>query len=290
MRPVRKAVILAAGMGSRMLPATKAVPKEMLPIVDKPLLQYAVEEAAAASIEEICFVIAEGKEAVREHFGTGGRVAGLLRAKGDEASYRLVERAGELARFSYVMQDVPLGPAHALNCARAFFAGEPVALFFADDLILGPTPCIGELVEAYQATGGSVIGVEEVTSDQVPSYGIVDPAGDGNPMPLRGLVEKPKVEDAPSNLGIVGRYVLSPSAAEHIDRSRPSAAGKEHYVTDVLVSQLAAGEPVSALRFKGVRYDTGRPLGYLVANVAAAFEREALRQPLTDRLRAFLGG
>ncbi len=292
MPPVRKAVILAAGMGTRMLPATKAVPKEMLPIVDKPLLQYAVEEAAAAGIEQVIFVIAEGKEAVREHFGAGGRVAALLRAKGDAAGLALVEGPAQLVRFAYVYQDAPLGQAHAVNCARDLIAGEPFALFFADDLILGPEPCIGELIAAHQATGGSVVGVEEVPAEQIPQYGIVEPATgeSGNPLRLSGLVEKPRLEDAPSNLGVVGRYVLSATTLDHIERSRPAIAGTEHYITDVLLSQLAAGEPVSAMRFKGVRYDTGRPLGYLVANIAAAFEREALRQPLAERLRAFLGG
>ena len=284
---VSKALILAAGLGTRMLPATKAVPKEMLPVVDKPLIQYAVEEAVAGGIEEIIFVIAEGKEAIRDHFGTGTRADAYARASGDPALAARVSGPAALARFAYVIQSEAKGIAHAVACAREFVEGEPFVLMFPDDLILGARSCVAQLVEAYQATGGSVIAVQDVPREEIPQYGIVDPVGAGNPVRLRGVVEKPAIADAPSSLGIVGRYVLSETIFRHIDAIPPGKNG-ELQITDAIASQIAAGEPVSGLAYEGTRYDTGRPLGYLVANVAAALGRADIGPALRLRLRGVL--
>lgn len=285
---VRKAVILAAGLGTRMLPATKAVPKELLPVVDRPTIQYAVEECAEAGIEDVVFVVADGKEAIAEHFGSRTRADAYVMSRGDAALRAAVQGPARLARFHYVRQDEPRGIAHAVACAREIVEGEPFALIFPDDVIVGGRSCVGQLAEAYASTGGTVLAVQPVPREDVPQYGIVDPAGGGNPMPLKGVVEKPAVEDAPSALGIVGRYVLSESIFRHIDRTPPGKNG-ELQITDAIASQIAAGETVSGYQYEGVRYDTGRPLGYLVANVGVALGRDDLREPLAARLRAMLG-
>lgn len=278
---VRKAVVLAAGLGTRMLPATKAIPKEMLPVVDKPLIQYAVEEAAAAGIEDVIFVVAEGKEAIADHFGHTTRTEAVLKEQRDRELLEIVQRPSHLARFEYVLQDSPKGIAHAIACAREYVEGEAFALIFPDDLIIGERPCIGQMIEAY--AGGSMIAVQEVSPDDIPQYGIVDPAAPGNPAPLQGVVEKPRPEDAPSRLGIVGRYILGPTIFEHIDATPPGKNG-ELQITDALARQIAAGELVTAFSYEGVRHDTGRPLGYLAANVAVALQSETLGPALRRRL------
>ncbi len=278
---VRKAVVLAAGLGTRMLPATKAIPKEMLPIVDKPLIQYAVEEAVAAGIEHVIFVIAPGKEAITEHFRAGTRTELAVARGGDSALLQAVRRPAELARFDFVLQEEPRGIAHAVACARSYVEGEPFALMFPDDLILSTEPCLGQMMRAYRR--GSVIAVHDVEREEIPQYGIVDPSEDGNPARLRGIVEKPSAEDAPSRLGVVGRYILGPTIFEHIDRIVPGKNG-ELQITDAFARQIACGEEVYAFRYEGVRYDTGRPLGYLVASVAAALERDGLGDALRARL------
>jgi len=286
MQSVSTAVILAAGLGTRMLPATKAIPKEMLPIVDRPLVQYCVDEALAAGITEVVFVVAEGKGAIREHFEAGARVERALRASGNAQAGDALGAIGAGASFRYVNQPEQLGIAHAVNCAREYLEGRPFALMFPDDLLLGPS-CVAELVEAHSRAGGSLIAVEPVADADVPQYGIVDPVDEANPARLRRVVEKPMLADAPSRLGIVGRYILSETIFDHIDRIPPGANG-ELQITDALASQIAAGEPVSSFQFSGVRYDTGRPLGYLTASVAAALLRPELANDLRERLDPLL--
>lgn len=287
MAKVTKALILAAGLGTRMLPATKAVPKEMLPIVDRPLIQYAVEDAVAAGIDHVIFVIAEGKEAIRDYFGTGTRADLYAKESGDAALVELVQGPATMARYDFVLQDEPRGIAHAVNCAREFVEGEPFALIFPDDLILSQRSCVAQIVDAYDACGGSVIAVHEVPREDIPQYGIVDPVDNANPARLRRVVEKPRIEDAPSTLGIVGRYILSPTIFTHIDRTPPGKNG-EMQITDALASQIAAGEPVCGYRYDGTRYDTGRPAGYLAAQVAAALERPELAAGIRARLAKLL--
>lgn len=287
MPAVSTALILAAGLGTRMLPATKAVPKEMLPIVDRPLIQYAVEEAVAAGIDHVVFVVAEGKEAIREHFGSATRADAYVAAHDGPSLRELVRAPAGLARYDWVMQDQPRGIAHAVACARPQLEGRPFALIFPDDLVLGERSCVAQLAGAYEQCGGSVIAVHEVPREEIPQYGIVAPAGGGNPFPLAGVVEKPRAEEAPSSLGIVGRYILSPTIFAHIERIPPGKNG-ELQITDALASQVAAGEPVCGFRYEGRRYDTGRPQGYLLAQVAAALEREDLGPGLRARLQALL--
>jgi UTP--glucose-1-phosphate uridylyltransferase len=283
---VSKAVILAAGLGTRMLPATKAVPKEMLTVVDRPLIQYAVEECVAAGITDIVFVIADGKEAIREHFGSGGRTEAVVRASGNTALAGALAAHATMASFSWVRQDRPLGIAHAVSCAREQVEGEPFALLFPDDLLLGVRSVVGQLVGAYE--DGSMIAVHEVEERDIPQYGIVDPVDGRNPAQLRGIVEKPAIADAPSRLGVVGRYILGTTIFEHINRLEPGKNG-ELQLTDALASQIAAGERVSSFRYEGTRYDTGRPLGLILANVGAALERPDLHDDLVSRLRTMLG-
>lgn len=288
MPTVRKALILAAGLGTRMLPATKAVAKEMLPIVDKPLIQYAVEEAVAAGIADITFVIAVGKEGIRAHFSDTTRADAYGRASGDTLLEARISGPAHLATFHWAFQDEPRGIAHAVTCARERLEGEPFALIFPDDLILGARSCVGQLVEAHGRVGGTVIAVQPVPRADIPQYGIIDPAGSGNPMPLRGVVEKPAIEAAPSSFGIVGRYILSETIFAHIDRTPPGKNG-ELQITDAIASQIAAGEPVSGFQYEGRRYDTGRPLGYLVANLAAGMARDDIRPGLIQALAAIQG-
>jgi UTP--glucose-1-phosphate uridylyltransferase len=287
MEPIQTAVILAAGLGTRMLPATKAIPKEMLPVVDKPLIQYAVEEAVAAGIEHVVMVIAEGKEAIREHFAAEGRAVDRARSKGRPEVTAAVEAPAKLARISYVTQEAPRGVADAVACARPLVAGAPFALMFPDDLILGDTPCIGQLIDVHRQRPGTVIAVEHVPDSEISNYGVVDPGSDANPARVRALVEKPSAREAPSNLGIVGRYILAPSIFEHIARMEPGAGG-ELQITDAIARQVAAGEAVHAFAYDGDRYDTGRPAGYVAANVAAALRRTDLRNDLLGRIRPLI--
>jgi UTP--glucose-1-phosphate uridylyltransferase len=286
---VDTAVILAAGLGTRLLPATKAVPKEMLPVVDKPLIQYAVEEAVAAGITRVVFVVAEGKHAIREHFAAGSRAEDALREKHDAALIESVAAPAAMATFEYVVQPRPLGIADAVRCARPFVGRGPFALIFPDDLIVADRPCIGQMIEAHGACGGTVLAVQAVPPEEVSQYGIVDPVGTGNPVRLRAVVEKPAPGDAPSNLAIVGRYVLSPTIFEHIERLVPGKNG-ELQITDAIASQIAAGEPVCAYQYEGARYDTGRPAGLLLAALAVALGRDDIRPQLLDRLPAILDG
>ncbi len=288
MASVRRAVILAAGLGTRMLPATKSVPKEMLPVVDRPIIQYAVEEAVAAGIEEIVIVLAPDRVAIREHFGGGSRIETIARERGDIALAERVLAPERLATFTFVEQREPLGTGHAVQRAQPYLAGEPFALLFPDDIILGATPCTAQLVAAYEGCGAAtVIAVQQVTPEQIPQYGIVDPDGPGNPARLRGIVEKPSPSEAPSDLGVVGRYVLGPSIFDQLETLEPGAGG-ELQLTDAIAGQIAAGEPVCACRFEGQRYDAGRPAGAIAAAVAAAIDREEIRADLLAHLTALM--
>ena len=285
---MRRAVILAAGLGTRMLPATKSVAKEMLPIVDRPIIQYAVEEAAAAGIEEIVMVLAPDRGAIREHFGGGSRTEAIARARGNAALIERVVAPERLATFTFVEQREPLGTGHAVQQAQPHLGGEAFALLFPDDIILGAAPCTARLVAAYEGCGAAaVLAVQQVAAEQIRQYGIVDPEGPGNPARLRGIVEKPAADEAPSDLGVVGRYVLGPSIFDHIAKLEPGAGG-ELQLTDAIAGQIAAGEPVYASRFEGRRYDAGRPAGAIAAAVAAAFDREEIRADLLAHLTTLM--
>jgi UTP--glucose-1-phosphate uridylyltransferase len=268
-----------------MLPATKAVPKEMLPIVDTPTIQYAVEECVQAGIDQIVMVIARGKESIRDHFTTGTRADVHAAARGDADLVARVTGPARWATYHYVYQDQPKGQADAVARAREYLEGEPFALLFPDDIILAERSCVAQMVDAFEACQRSVIALMEVPMADVPQYGVVAPAGSGNPFPLKGIVEKPLLSDAPSNLAIVGRYILSDTIFCHIDRLQPGTGG-EYWIADALLSQVTAGEGVFGFRYDGERYDTGRPLGYLEANLAVAMGRPELRDALIARAEA----
>ncbi len=273
---IRKAVFPVAGLGTRMLPATKAIPKEMLPVVDKPIIQYAFEEARAAGIEHFIFVTGRGKSVIEDHFDCAYELDDALVRKGKRAELESVSAwvpaPGEL---SYTRQQEPLGLGHAVWCARDLVGNEPFAVLLVDDLMLGDVPCLAQMVEAQAETGGSIIAVEEVAAEHTNRYGVLDPgADDGRLVEVRGLVEKPHPAEAPSRLAIVGRYILLPEVFEHLGLQHKGAGG-EIQLTDAMARMIGGG-PFHGLRFAGRRFDCGARLGYLEAIIACALEREDL--------------
>ena len=282
---VRKAVVLAAGYGTRLLPATKAQPKEALPLVDKPIIQYTVEEAAASGLDEVIIVTSSGKRAVEDHFDRSLELEQALLAKGDHKRLEEIRRITDLAHIVYVRQKEQRGIGDAVLTVRKVVGDEPFVLFFPDDVIVADVPVARQLLNVFEAHGGSVLAVEEVPREDVESYGIVDgePVGEGV-YRVRGLVEKPKPEEAPSNLGIVGRYVLTPEIFDVLARTPPGKAG-EIQITDGL-ALLLRQQPMFAYQFQGRRYDTGRPVGLIKASVELAL----LRPDIGPELRRYLRG
>ena len=281
--PVRKAVVLAAGYGTRLLPATKAQPKESLPLVDKPIIQYTVEEAAASGITEVVIVTAASKRAVEDHFDRSFELESTLREKGDLARLAEIQRISDLADIVYVRQKEQRGVGHAVLQARNVIGDEPFVLMFPDDVLAADPPVPAQMIDVFDRHGGSVIAVQEVPDSEVESYGIVggSEVADGV---VRAdlLIEKPKLEEAPSRLGIVGRYVLTPEIFDVLAETAPGK-GHEIQLTDGLAT-LMKTQPVFAYRFEGQRYDTGRPLGMLTA----AIELGLRRADIGPGLRAFL--
>jgi UTP--glucose-1-phosphate uridylyltransferase len=264
---IRKAVFPVAGLGTRMLPATKAIPKEMLPVVDKPIIQYAFEEARAAGIEHFVFVTGRGKSVIEDHFDRAYELDETLKKKGKDAELEAVSswvpQPGEL---SYTRQQEPLGLGHAVWCAREMIGNEPFAVVLVDDLVVSDVPCLRQMVDAHAETGGNVVAVEEVPAEQTDRYGVLDPVSyDGRLVAIKGLVEKPAPADAPSRLAIIGRYVLLPEVFEHLALQQTGAGG-EIQLTDA-ISALLKHEKVFALRLPGRRFDCGSKLGYLQAMV-----------------------
>jgi UTP--glucose-1-phosphate uridylyltransferase len=281
---VRKAVILAAGHGTRLLPATKAQPKETLPLIDKPIIQYAVEEAAASGLEQVIIVTSAGKRAVEDHFARSLELEQALETKGDLQRLEEMRRISDLADIAYVRQQEQRGIGDAVLTVRAWVRDEPFVLFFPDDVIVSEVPAARQLIDVFQAHGGSVLAVEEVPPQEVKSYGIVggEPVGEGV-YQVRELVEKPAPDEAPSNLGIVGRYVLTPEIFEVLTRTPPGVGG-EVQITDGL-ALLLRDQPMFAYRFQGRRYDTGRPLGLLQASVELALQRPDMATEFRRYLR-----
>ena len=274
---IRTAVFPVAGLGTRMLPATKAIPKEMLPVVDKPVIQYAFEEARAAGIEHFIFVTGRGKTVIEDHFDRAYELDDALVKKGKMAELESVAswlpRPGEL---SYTRQQEPLGLGHAVWCARHLVGNEPFAVILVDDLIIGKVPCLKQMVEAHAETRGNIVAVEEVSPEHTNRYGVLDPAGDdGRLVRVRGLVEKPDPAKAPSRLAVIGRYILLPEVFEHLELHQTGAGG-EIQLTDAM-ARMIDRHPFHGLRFAGQRFDCGSRLGYLEAIVACAYAREDLR-------------
>ena len=274
---IRKAVFPVAGLGTRMLPATKAIPKEMLPVVDKPIIQYAFEEARAAGIEHVIFVTGRGKSVIEDHFDRAYELDDALRRKNKQRELESVSawvpQPGEL---SYTRQQEPLGLGHAVWCARDLVGNEPFAVILVDDLVVSGQPCLAQMVEAHAQTRGNVVAVEEVPAEHTDRYGVLDPGDDdGRLVEVRGLVEKPRPAEAPSRLAIIGRYILLPEVFEHLNRKQTGAGG-EIQLTDAM-ARMIGHHPFHGLRFEGRRFDCGARLGYLEAIVACAMEREDLR-------------
>jgi UTP--glucose-1-phosphate uridylyltransferase len=289
---VTKAVIPAAGLGTRFLPATKASPKEMLPVVDKPAIQYVVEEAVRAGLTDVLMITGRNKKPMIDHFDRNVELEQALEAKGDAARLALVQHASELAQVHYVRQGDPKGLGHAVLVAAAHVGEEPFAVLLGDDLIDERDLLLERMVEVQAREGGSVIALMEVPREQVSMYGCAavegEPAGD-DLMPtvrITDLVEKPPVDEAPSNLAIIGRYVLSPGIFD-ILRSTPPGRGGEIQLTDAMKTQIAT-EPLHGVVFRGRRYDTGDRLDYLKACVRLAVDRDDLGPPLLEWLSTFL--
>jgi len=284
LKPLRKAVLPVAGLGTRFLPATKAMAKEMLPVVDKPLIQYAVEEARAAGIEQFCFITGRGKVALVEHFDIAYELERTLEARNKQAELAILKGASvEPGSLVTVRQQVPLGLGHAIWCARSFVADDPFAILLPDDLLLCDTPCMAQLADAYRETGGNVVAIEEVPRDRVNRYGVLDVERDmGRLVSVKGLVEKPPVDKAPSNLTIIGRYVLMPEVMGHLSRMEKGAGG-EIQLTDSM-ARLIGAQPFHGVRYEGRRFDCGDKAGWLEAQLAFALQRP----DLAPAVRAFL--
>ncbi|MGH6928424.1 MAG: UTP--glucose-1-phosphate uridylyltransferase GalU [Dongiaceae bacterium] len=284
MKPLRKAIFPVAGLGTRFMPATKAIPKEMLPIVDKPLIQYAVEEAKAAGIEQFIFVTGRGKSAMEDHFDFAVELNDTLRRRGKqpelEAANAMIAPPGEII---CVRQQEAKGLGHAVWCARHLVGDEPVAVLLPDDLILADTPCLQQMAEAHRQSGGNMIAVEEVAPEHTSRYGILSPGRtEGRLTEVKGLVEKPKPADAPSRLAVIGRYILEPRVFAMLDRHEVGAGG-EIQLTDAL-ARLIGGAPFHGYRFEGERFDCGDKAGFIDATIAFG-----LRHPtLADAVRAIV--
>ena len=283
-KPLRKAVLPVAGLGTRFLPATKAMAKEMLPVVDKPLIQYAIEEARAAGIEQFCMVTGRGKTALVEHFDIAFELEATLRQRNrTEALDALQGAQVEPGSMLTVRQQVPLGLGHAIWCARAFIGDDPFAILLPDDLVLSQTPCLKQLADAYRETGGNVVAVTEVPREHTNRYGILKTGkDDGRLVEVQGLVEKPAPADAPSNLSIIGRYVLMPEVIGHLAKME-RGAGNEVQLTDGM-AKLIGHQPFHGLRYEGTRFDCGDKAGFLEAQIAFALARP----DLADAVRSFL--
>ena len=287
MKKLRKAVLPVAGLGTRFLPATKAMAKEMLPVVDKPLIQYAVEEARAAGIEQFCMITGRGKMALVEHFDVAYELEATLKERGKNDALAML-RGQQMPPGSVVTvrQQEPLGLGHAIWCARAFIGDDPFAILLPDDLVLSDTPCMQQLADAYEATGGSVVAVTEVPHEHTNRYGILRiGADDGRLVEVTGLVEKPAPEDAPSNLSIIGRYVLTADVMDHLARME-RGAGNEVQLTDAMARMIGSG-PFHGLRYEGRRFDCGDKVGFLEAQLAFALKRPDLAPAVRDFLHHY---
>ena len=271
--PITKAVFPAAGLGTRFLPATKASPKEMLPLVDKPLIQYVVEEAISSGIEEIIIITGRGKRAIEDHFDISFELEDILRQKGKKKLLAEVQKVSNMLDICYVRQKEPSGLGHAILCARNLVKGEPFAVLLGDDVIDATVPVLKQMLEVYNTYNAPVIAIQEVDRSQVSNYGIIKATRiEEGIYRVTDMVEKPSVDDAPSNLAIIGRYILTPDIIELLKKTRPGS-GKEIQLTDAL-RDLAKTRPVYAYKFQGKRYDAGDKLGFLKATVEFALKNE----------------
>ncbi len=288
MKKVRKAVIPAAGWGTRFLPATKSTPKEMLPIVDTPTIQYIVEEAVRAGIEDICIITSPYKKAIEDHFDRTLELEHLLEREGKTAMAESVKQIGELARVVSIRQKEALGLGHAVLCAESFVGDEPFAVLLGDDVVYNDEkPCISQLIDIYDKYGKSVLGVQEVLPENIHKYGCVDGLKiEDRIYTVSGMVEKPKAEEAPTNVAVLGRYVITPEIFEHLKKTKAGAGG-EIQLTDALCS-LAKEQGMYAYDFEGRRYDVGDKQGFLEATVEFALRRDDLKDDFLEYLKGII--
>ncbi|HRO10356.1 UTP--glucose-1-phosphate uridylyltransferase GalU [Amaricoccus sp.] len=287
---VTKAVFPVAGFGTRFLPATKSVPKEILPLVDRPLIQYAIDEARAAGISEFIFITSRGKSALEDYFDSAPELEAALR-EGNKTRLldTLKQTDMESGAVAYVRQHERRGLGHAVWCARRLIGDEPFAVMLPDDVIDAEKPCLQQMIEAHAETGGNMVATMEVARESVSSYGIVDvdTSTGAASMPVRSMVEKPRPEVAPSNMAVIGRYILTPQVLRNLDDVEAGAGG-EIQLTDAIAAEIAAGRDVRAFRFEGRRFDCGTQPGYLQATVAFGLARPELRDEFRDFLRSFV--
>ena len=289
---IRKAVIPAAGLGTRVLPATKAQPKEMLVIVDKPALQYLVEELVSAGIEEILIITGRNKGSIENHFDYSYELEKTLEEKGKKDLLKIVNNISEMSNIYYVRQKRPLGLGHAISCAEAFVGDEPFVVLLGDDIIYtdkdkGQSPVTKQLVEKYnELQGGTILGVQEVPHENVSKYGIIKPLKqiDEKTVAVEDFIEKPSIAEAPSNLAALGRYVLEPEIFSYLKRTKPVKGG-EIQLTDAILAMKNDGEKLYAYNFDGLRYDTGDKFGMFVANVEFGLRHEELKDKVKDYLK-----
>lgn len=285
-RSVKTAVFPVAGMGTRFLPATKSVPKEIMTLVDRPLVQYAIDEARAAGIEEFIFVTSRGKSALEDYFDAAPQLEQTLEDKGKTKLLEILRNTNmDSGAIAYVRQTRALGLGHAVWCARRLLGNEPFAVILPDDVIAAEKPCLAQMVEAYQELGGNMVATMEVPMDKASAYGIVDVEEDmGSVVRVKGMIEKPKAEDAPSNLAVIGRYILSPEVLDNLDKGQIGAGG-EIQLTDAIAQEITNKNNVYGFRFSGQRYDCGSKAGFLQATVSFALARPDLRDELSDFLQ-----
>ncbi len=284
---ITKAIFPVAGLGTRFLPATKSVPKEIMTLVDRPLIQYAIDEARAAGISEFIFVTSRGKSALEDYFDHSPTLEADLEAKGKTALLEtLKETYMDSGQIAYIRQHKALGLGHAVWCARRLLApDEPFAVLLPDDVIAADKPCLQQMVEAFEENPASMVAAMEVPADKAKSYGILDVKEDmGATVSVKGMVEKPKDGEAPSNLAVIGRYLLTPSVMQNLDQLK-SGAGGEIQLTDAIADEISAGRPVHGFRFNGQRFDCGSKAGFLQATVAFGLGREDLREELMSYLQ-----
>ena len=283
-KPVRRAVIPAAGLGTRFLPATKATPKEMLPIVDKPTIQYIIEEALASGIEDIIIISGKSKRAIEDHFDRNMELEMSLEASGKFEQLEMVRRISEI-NLHYIRQKEPRGLGHAILCARRFIGDEPFAVLLGDDVVDSEKPALKQLIDVYDRRGFSVLGVQEVAPEKVSSYGIIDgvPTEEARTYTVKDMVEKPAQEEAPSRLAVLGRYIITPEIFDILENT-PPGRGNEIQLTDAL-RVLAKQQPLYAYNFEGRRYDVGDKQGFIEATVEYALKRSEMRGKLLEYLK-----
>ena len=285
-KKIRKAIIPAAGLGTRFLPATKAQPKEMLPIVDKPTIQYIIEEAVASGIEEILIITGRNKKCIEDHFDKSVELELELEKNGKTEMLEMVRKISDMVDIHFIRKKEPKGLGHAISCARTFVGDEPFAVLLGDDIVYNnEKPCLKQLIDCYSEYNTSVLGVQKVSKENVSKYGIVDGLHiEDRVYKVKGLVEKPSIEEAPSNVAILGRYIITPQIFDILNETKPGKGG-EIQLTDALL-KLMEEEAMYAYDFEGKRYDVGDKLGFLIANVEYALRKEELKDQFAEYLKA----